>query len=109
MFMGDIVRMHGRRFANKTALVDEEGEATFGEVNQRVNQLVNLFHAKGLQKGDRIALLSYNSNTYAEILLAILKAGFVLVPINYRLLAKEFTYILKDAEPKVFLFSDDFL
>ncbi|MFC1824886.1 AMP-binding protein, partial [Thermodesulfobacteriota bacterium] len=85
--------MHGRRFAKKTALVDEEEEVTFGEVNRRVNQLTSLFHSKGLRKGDRIALLSYNSNTYAEILLAILKAGFVLVPINYRLLAKEFVYI----------------
>jgi acyl-CoA synthetase (AMP-forming)/AMP-acid ligase II len=109
MLLGDIVRKHEHRNPEKLALIDEKGRKNFREVNHRVNQIIHTLQDKGFEKGDRIAVLLYNCNEYAELFFALAKAGFVLVTINYRLLAGEFLYILKNAEPKAFIFAEDFL
>ncbi len=109
MILGDIVRMNGGRFAQKIALIDENSRHTFREINSRVNRIIHALHQKGIIKGDRIALLLYNCNTYPELYFAASKAGFVLVPLNYRLVPNELKYILNDAEPKAFIFGEAFL
>jgi len=109
MFLGDIVRKQGVRNADKMALVDENGRLTFSEVNRKVNRIIHALRDKGIQKGDRVAVILYNCNEFIMLYFALAKAGFVIVPINYRLLAKEFLYILKDADPRALIFDQDFL
>ncbi len=109
MILGDIVRMNGRRFAKKIAMIDENSRLTFQEVNNRVNRIIHALHHKGIKEGDRIALLLDNCNTYPELYFSFSKAGFVLVPLNYRLVPNELKYILNDSNPKAFIFGEAFL
>src|SRR5215472_899529 len=48
----------------------------------------------GLQPADRVALVMHNNPTYVEALFAVWHAGLVAVPINAKLHAREFAYIL---------------
>jgi acyl-CoA synthetase (AMP-forming)/AMP-acid ligase II len=108
VLFGSIVRKHGYLNSRKTALIDERERLTFRQVNQRVNQIVHALQDRGVKKGDRIGVLLYNCNEIIEMYFACAKGGFVAVPVNYRLLPREILYLLKDFEPKVFVFDQEF-
>jgi len=86
------------------ALVDPDGrEIPAGELLARTNQLVHGLRAIGLQQGDAIAMLLPNTAEVFELYLAVLQAGFYLVPINWHLVGPEIAYIVQDSEAKAFV------
>lgn len=62
----------------------------------------------GVEKGDRIAVISKNSHPLPIIYLAAAKAGAVTVALNWRLKTDEFRYILEDCKPKMLFYDGDF-
>ena len=48
-----------------------------------------LLHASGVQRGDRVAILSLNGDAYLEYFYAVPWAGALVVPLNTRLAAVE--------------------
>ncbi|MEX2556316.1 MAG: acyl-CoA synthetase [Actinomycetota bacterium] len=89
---------------SRLALVDPEGvEVTAGELLAETNRLVHGLRALGLNKGDTVAILLPNSIAAVEAYLAVMQAGWYLVPINYHLTAPEIAYILEDSEAKAFI------
>lgn len=54
-----------------------------------------------IQKGDRVAVLAQNELEYVILFFSLQRLGAILVPINYRLTAREIEHILKDAEPSL--------
>src|SRR5712692_5990376 len=61
----------------------------------------------GLRAGDRVALILHNHPAYIELLFAIWHAGLVAVPINAKLHAKEFAYILQHSGARLRSFSGE--
>jgi len=59
----------------------------------------------GVQPGDRVAIYAANCPEYLEALHAILWAGAVSVPVNYKLHAKELAYVLADSGARMLLVS----
>jgi fatty-acyl-CoA synthase len=90
----------------RTALVYEEQQVTFGDLQRRVEAVGGLLIAQGVRPGDVVALLMKNSAAFIELALAISHVGAVLLPINYRLGADEVGYIL-DHAGAVLLFCDE--
>ena len=74
----------------------------------RVNQLANARAALGVAKGDRVAILSPNSHKFLEVLYATHAMGAVVVPINYRLIASDFEYVLNHSGTKVAVVDSDY-
>jgi len=62
----------------------------------------------GLRKGDRVAVLSYNSTEYLAIYMASLKKGYILAPLSWRASAKELAFMVNDVEPKVIFYHKEF-
>ena len=60
-----------------------------------------------VKKGDRVAVLAENCIEYVVLFCAAQKAGFILVPLNYRYTAREITTLLEDAKAKVFLYAQN--
>lgn len=60
----------------------------------------------GVLPGDRVAIYAANAPEYLEALHAILWAGAVSVPVNYKLHAKELAYVLADSGARVVLVSE---
>lgn len=72
--------------AHATAMVWEDFEGhdhtiTYGWLRERSNRLANGLMALGLQRGDRVAVLLGQRPETAVAHIAILKAGFVTVPL----------------------------
>ena len=93
----------------REAYVDgDSGERlTFSELNERCNQTANAFLAAGVSKGERVGLLLMNSPEFVESYFALAKIGAVVVPLNWRLIADELEFILKDSGTTRLIFDDD--
>ena len=80
--IGDWLHLSALRSPDQPCFIDEgQGRTlTFGETNRRVNQLANALTARGVTKGDTVAILATDSHHYLETLLASMKLGTTYVP-----------------------------
>ncbi len=81
----------------RVALIFEEQEIRFGEFGDRVRRQASLFRTCGVCVGDRVGYLGFNHPALLETMFAAQAVGAIFVPLNYRLTAKELTYIINDA------------
>src|SRR5215213_8378110 len=93
--IGDLLRRTARRYPQKLAVVDGARRLTFAEFDAAVNRCANALAARGLAKGDRLALLSHNCWQFGALAFATARLGVVLVPVNFMLTADEVAYILR--------------
>lgn len=96
--LGDILRRSHARYPDKIALRFEEEVLTYRELDRIVNRTANTLLAKGLQKGDRAAVLSRNSMDFVILTFALAKAGVIMVPINFMLNKDDVAFILGHAD-----------
>ncbi len=93
----------------KTALVFEGKRLTYDQLNSRVNRLAHALLDMGVKIGDRVAGLMYNCPQFIELYFAISKIGAVLVPLNFRLVARELNYALDDSGACTLIVGREFL
>ncbi|MFF0145682.1 fatty-acyl-CoA synthase [Amycolatopsis sulphurea] len=96
--VGDMVRRAALRHPDRIAVVAGEWRVTYREFDASVNRCAHALAARGLVKGDRLALLSHNNREFAVLVFAAAKLGLVLVPVNFMLGAEEIAYILGHAD-----------
>lgn len=92
--IGQMVSAQARLQSEKIAARDLSRAMTYRQLNTRANQLGNALLGLGLEAGQRVAVLAYNRVEWAEIYIAVAKAGLVAVPINFCLTAPEAAYII---------------
>ena len=95
--VADVLSAQARLQPDRIAARDLERALTFRVWNARASRLANALLGLGLRKGDRVAVLAYNRLEWAEIYVAVAKAGLVAVPVNFRLTALETLTILEDS------------
>jgi fatty-acyl-CoA synthase len=76
---------------------------TFAEIEERVGRGAAFLAGRGLEPGDRVAVLCHNGVTFFELLFACARARLVLVPLNWRLTPAELRPILADCGAKLLL------
>lgn len=104
LFQG--LERNARNNSDKTAIVFNDREYSYREYNAEVNRIANALIDFGIKKGDKVALMMKNSDTFIFVYYGILKAGGVAVPINFRLTAHETRYILNHSD-SVIVFADE--
>jgi acyl-CoA synthetase (AMP-forming)/AMP-acid ligase II len=82
---------------------------TFSELQDRVSRLASALLDLGVQGGDRVGILSQNSDRYVEYFMAVPWAGAAVNPVNTRWSPVEIAYSLDDCDTKVLLIDDPFL
>ena len=81
---------------------------TVAESADRVARLAGALRSAGVGGGDRVGMLSLNSDRYHEFLLAVPWAGAVVNPVNIRWSPAEVAYSLADCDTRVLLVDDAF-
>ncbi|MAI78062.1 MAG: hypothetical protein CL917_03910 [Deltaproteobacteria bacterium] len=81
----------------KTAVVDGELRFTYAQFKERVNQLSSALLELGVNRGDRVCILSPNSHFFLESFYGTSQIGAILVPLNFRLKGAEHEFILNHA------------
>jgi acyl-CoA synthetase (AMP-forming)/AMP-acid ligase II len=99
--VADLVRQHAREIPDATAFTFGDEELSFAHLDAGSNRAANALLALGVSKGDRVAYLGKNHPLYFEALVAAMKIGAVMTPVNWRLAPPEVAYILNDCQAKV--------
>ena len=88
-------------YGDEEAVVATTGERyTYDELGDRADRLSSALEARGIEKGDRVAVLDPNTHYHLEAAYGIMQLGAVHTPLNYRLTPDDFEYILNDAGVK---------
>jgi fatty-acyl-CoA synthase len=97
---------------DRIALVELETgvQYSYETLNERSNRLANFMRDKlGVEVGDRVSILAKNSIVYLDLFYGLPKLGAIFAPFNWRLTARELTYMFKDLEPKVIICEPEFV
>ncbi|MGE3619443.1 MAG: class I adenylate-forming enzyme family protein [Acidimicrobiia bacterium] len=97
----DLLLNAATRFGERPCVIEGDRVLTFAEVDARADRLAGALLAGGLRRGDRVALLAGNVLEYLEVQVATMRAGLILVPLNFRLAVPELAYIVGDSRPRV--------
>ncbi|TDF83781.1 long-chain-fatty-acid--CoA ligase [Pseudomonas sp. H9] len=108
MYITQGLHRHLQRRSNATAIRSAQRNLTFAQLGSRVARLAAGLRKLGVQSGDRVAMLSLNSQQYIEYYLAVPWADAVLNPVNVRWSAAEIIYSLDDSQTTVLIVSDTF-
>jgi long-chain acyl-CoA synthetase len=93
--LSDILKRAAWLHGDRPAVRQRDTVLTYAELGRRVVQLAGALRERGLNPGDRVAVLARNSFRNLEIHLACAHAGVVLVPLNTRLASHEIDRILQ--------------
>ena len=99
--LGTLISEQARKTPNQIALKDCERTFSYHEVDKRTWQFSQFLLDQGLQRGDRVAVLSENSTEYIELLVAGAKIGAIIACQNWRLAEPELTYCISLVSPKI--------
>jgi fatty-acyl-CoA synthase len=106
--VGDWVTKRHLLTPDKLAVIFEEYEWTYRELNERINQTARALMDLGLVKGDRVSILANNCNQYLELLWACAKTGIVFVPLNTRLVTRELEYFITQSSVKALFYGGEY-
>ena len=97
MHVGHLLTRAAQRYPDRPAWLQGGRSISFGDAEDRVNRLANALLALGGQPGDRVAMLLSNCYQGLETILAPMKAGMAVVPMNVRLHPREHQYLLNSS------------
>ncbi|MDP2268416.1 MAG: AMP-binding protein, partial [Deltaproteobacteria bacterium] len=98
--LGHMLEESCRQWPEHLALLQEETSLTYAELDRAVNSLGNRMRDKGLQKGDKIALMLPNGVEFVVAYFAIQKIGAVAVTLNVLSTAYELRHLLGNSEAR---------
>jgi fatty-acyl-CoA synthase len=95
------MRRARRLYGAREAVVDGDLRLTYEQLFDRCDRWSAALAAMGVGPGDRVAYIAPNTHAQLESFYAVPQLGAVLVPINYRLIADDFAYIIAHSGAKV--------
>jgi fatty-acyl-CoA synthase len=95
-------------FGKKIGVVSGDREFTYAEFGERCEKLASALAKDGVQKGDRVAYLSFNTNQLLEGYYGVVQAGAIVMPLNVRLAPQELVAILNHSGARMLIFENDF-
>ncbi|MGP9689805.1 fatty acid--CoA ligase [Psychrobacter sp. AOP22-C1-C5] len=93
---------------NQTISYADKVTYTYAEFFQRVNRLANVLKNMGLQAGDVVAVMDWDSHRYLEAYFAVPMSGMILQTVNIRLSEDKVLYTINHAKPKALLLNAEF-
>ena len=84
-------------------------EITWREFDEQANRFANLLLSRGINKGDKVAILLMNCLEWLPLYFGVLRTGAVVVPLNYRYTAEEIRYCLGLSDAVALIFGAEFI
>ncbi|MGE2733416.1 long-chain-fatty-acid--CoA ligase FadD2 [Mycolicibacterium vaccae] len=106
--IGMIPALNARRWPHRTAVIDEEGEMTFGELNDAANAVANGLLAKGVKGGDGVAILARNHRWFLVSLYAAARVGARIILLNSEFSGPQIKEVGEREGAKLIIFDDEY-
>ncbi|MFT4922088.1 MAG: fatty-acyl-CoA synthase [Haloarculaceae archaeon] len=98
LLVTDFLDRARKYYGDHEAVVATTGERyTYDELGERADRFSAALQERGIEKGDRVAVLDPNTHFHLEAAYGIMQIGAVHTPLNYRLIPDDYEYILSDA------------
>lgn len=110
MLLGNILLKNARDpgLSRKTAIIFGNRAMTYRELNEESNRVANGLLDRGVRKGDRIGMLSRNSEVYVAVYFALAKLGAIMVPVNFWYRSREIRYTLRQSGARGLIYQNRF-
>jgi len=95
-------------YPGKEAIICGQSRFTYAQFAHRCEQLASALSAEGIQSGDRVAYLSFNTHKLLEGYYGVVMARGIVMPLNVRLTPLELINILNHSGARMLLFENDF-
>src|SRR5437773_6436889 len=105
----DFARRARKLYGEREAVVDGELRMTYAQFFDRCDRWSSVLQRLGVLTGDRVAYLAPNTHTQLESFYAVPQIGAVLVPLNYRLTADDFVYLINHSGSRMVCADRDYL
>ena len=105
----EFARRARRLYATREAVVDGDERFTYEQFLERCDRWSSALQALGVKQGDRVVYIAPNTHAQLESFYAVPQIGAVLVPVNYRLTADDFSYIINHSGARVVCAHEDYL
>ena len=105
----EFVRRTRALYPDREAVIDGDVRLTYAQFLARCDAWSAALQTLGVGKGDRVAYIAPNTHAHLESFYAVPQIGAVLVPINFRLTADDFAYIIGHSGAKVVCAHPDYL
>lgn len=106
--LASIITNTVRLYPDETAAIDGASRLTYREFAQLVEAFAAHLQTKGIEPGDKVALLLPNTMSFTLAYYGILHAGGVVVPVSFLSVAREIKYTLEDAEAVALVAFDEY-
>lgn len=108
---GDYARIGAEICPDRPAILAPElGDRwTYAELDRRVCRAVYLLREMGVKPGDRVAYIGRNDPHYFVFMMAAMRGGFILTPLNWRCQTPEIEFFLSDSGAGICFSDDDFV
>ena len=97
----DFMRRARKLYGAREAVVDGNQRWSYEEFGQRCDRWSSALQRLGVRQGDRVAYIAPNTHAQLESFYAVPQIGAVLVPMNFRLVADDFRYLIQHSGAKV--------
>src|SRR5688500_15053894 len=105
----DFARRARKVYADREALVDGSLRLTYAEFLDRCDRWAAALQRLGVRHGDRVAVIAPNTHAMLEAFYGVPQLGAVIVPLNYRLTAEDFVYLIEHSGARVVCAHSDYL
>src|SRR5713226_2537706 len=105
----EFARRACKLYPDRVAVVDRDSSWTYVQFLDRCDRWSAVLQQLGIKSGDRIAYLSPNTHAQLESFYAVPQVGAVLVPLNYRLTADDFVYLISHSGSRIVCADGDYL
>lgn len=104
-----VLDYHAERAPDQRLAVFNGQTTTYGQMRERARAFAAGLAEMGVERGDVVAILAFNSTEFLEFIFAANCLGAVAMPINYRLAAPEVTYLLENSGAKALMCEQELL
>src|SRR5215813_10006154 len=105
----EFARRTRKLYGNREAVVDGELRLSYEQFFDRCDRWSRVLQDLGVAQADRVAYIAPNTHAQLESFYAVPQIGAVLVPINYRLIANDFAYLINHSGARVVCAHPDYL
>ncbi|HSP62381.1 MAG TPA: long-chain-fatty-acid--CoA ligase [Pyrinomonadaceae bacterium] len=105
----EFARRARKLYGEREAVVEGELRLTYAQFFDRCDRWSSALQQLGVRQGDRVAYLAPNTHSKLESFYAVPQIGAVLVPLNYRLTADDFVYLINHSGARVVCVHADYL
>src|SRR6201988_1284553 len=105
---GMIPALNARRTPNRTAIIDDDGEVTFADLDDAAHALANGLLAKGVKGGDGVAILARNHRWFLVAVYGAARTGARIILLNSEFSGPQIKEVAEREGAKLIIYDDEY-